>query len=113
VNKTYSTVCIGKNLSDAFLIQNGLKKEDTLLPLLLNFALEYAIRKVQENEEEMEMTGRYQLLVYAHVDKLGENVNTIKKNRDALVQASREVCLQVNMEKTKHMVLSSPTCRTK
>jgi hypothetical protein len=42
-----SKVCIGKHLSDNFTIQNGLKQADTLLLLLFNFALGYAIRKVQ------------------------------------------------------------------
>jgi hypothetical protein len=32
------------NLSDNFPIQNCLKQGDALLPLLFNFALEYAIR---------------------------------------------------------------------
>jgi hypothetical protein len=50
LNETYSKVCIGKLLSDKFPIQNGLKKGDALSPLLFNFTLEYAIRKVVENQ---------------------------------------------------------------
>jgi hypothetical protein len=46
-NETYSKVHIGKHLSDSFPIQNGLKHGDGLSPLLFNFPLEYAIRKVQ------------------------------------------------------------------
>jgi hypothetical protein len=45
LNETYSKVRIGKLLSDTFPIQNRLKQGDALLPLLFNFALDYAIRK--------------------------------------------------------------------
>jgi hypothetical protein len=35
LHETYSTVCIGKNLSGKFIIENGLKQGDVLSPTLL------------------------------------------------------------------------------
>ena len=105
LTETYCRVRVGKNLSDMFPIRNGLKQGDALLPLLFNFASEYAIRRVQMNQDDLKLNGTHQLLAYADdVNILGGSAHTVKENAEALVVATKEIRLEVN--ETKYMIMS-------
>jgi hypothetical protein len=107
LNESYVAVPIGKYQSDKFPIQNGLKQGDALLPLFLNFALEYAIRRGKENQEGLKLNGTHQLLYYAdNVNIVGENTDTVNKNTEALFDGSKEIGLELNPKKTKYMLMS-------
>jgi len=107
VTETYSRVRVGKHLYDMFPIKNVLKQGDALSPLHFNFALEYAIRRVQVNQDGMRLNGTHQLLVYAdYVNILGESVHTADKFAAALVVAGMEIGLEINADKTKYMGMS-------
>jgi hypothetical protein len=94
-------------LSDKFTIQNGLKHGDALSPLLFNSALEYAIRKVLKNQVGLEFSATHQLFVYADdVNLLDDCINTIKENTESLLEVSRDIGLEINVEKTKYMITS-------
>jgi hypothetical protein len=71
-----------------------LKQGDALSPLLFNFALEYAIRKVQENQVGLKLNGTHQLLAYAEdVNLLRDNIETIKKSTENFIDIRKEVGL--------------------
>jgi hypothetical protein len=55
----------------------------------------------------LKLNGRHQLLAYADdVNLLGNNIDTINKNIETLIDASEEVGLEVNVEVTKYMLVS-------
>jgi hypothetical protein len=90
-----------------FPIRKSLKQGDALSPLLFNFALEYAIKRVQVNQEGLKLNGTHQLLAYANdVNIMGGSVHTVRENAETLVVATKEIGLEVNTNKTKYMVMS-------
>ena len=71
----YSRFQVGKNLSEMLPIRNVLRQRDALSPLLFNFALEYAIRRVQVNQDGLKLSVTQHLLFYAEdVNLLGRSV---------------------------------------
>jgi hypothetical protein len=95
--ETYSGVRVGKYLSDMFSIKNSSKRADPLSPLLFNFALEYAITRVQVNQGGLKINGTYQPLVNAdYVNILGGSVHTVKEITESLVITCKYTGLELN-----------------
>jgi hypothetical protein len=77
-----------------FPIRNGLKQGDALSSLLFNFALEYAIKRIQVNHGGLKLNGTHQLLAYADdVNILGGSEDTVKENVEALLVDIKEIGL--------------------
>jgi hypothetical protein len=107
LNETYSKFGTDKNLSDAFPIQNDPKEGGALSPLIFNFSLVYAIRNSLENQEGFELNETHQHIFCADdVNILSVNVNTITKDSEVLLEASREVGVEANTDKTQYMIVS-------
>jgi hypothetical protein len=66
-------------LYDTYPIHDGIKTEMLYGPEFFSFALEYTIRKIQENGAEMKLNGTYQLLAYADDGNLLHLHKAIKK----------------------------------
>jgi hypothetical protein len=86
LSKTYSRVRAGKHLSDMFPIKKGPKQGDALSPLLFNFALGYASRRVQANQDSLKLNGSHQFLFCVDaVNITGESVHALKKTEVLVV----------------------------
>jgi hypothetical protein len=74
-----------------FPVRNGLKQGDNYSPLLLNFAVEYDVRRVQVSQDGLKLNGTHQLLVYAHdVNMLGRSAHTTRGVDKSLARLGRK-----------------------
>jgi hypothetical protein len=63
--------------------------------------------KVLENQVTLDLDGIHQLLVSAdHANLLGDSVNIVDENSETLLEASRNIDLEINAEKTKYTIMS-------
>jgi len=90
LSEIYNRVWVGKHLPDMFPIRNVLKQGDTLLPLLFNFVLGYAVRRVPVNQNGLKWNATHHILVHANdVNILGGSIHTMKKNTESLINCTR------------------------
>jgi urease accessory protein UreE len=63
--------------------------------------LVYAIRKLQGNQVGLKLSGTHELLAHADdVSLMGNNIAAINKNTESLIDANKEVGLEINIEKS-------------
>jgi hypothetical protein len=82
--------------------------------MLFNFALEYDTRKALEYQMRLELNGAHLFLSYADdVNLLGDNIYAVNNNRETSIEARKEVGLEINVEKTKYMLVfrHQKTCK--
>jgi hypothetical protein len=106
LNETYGKVHVGKLLSDDFPIQNGLKTRTCSITIAFQsfFTIHHqeSPRKLSQFGTEWDTSA----LAYADVNLLGDSVNTANENTETFLEASRDIGLEINAEKTKYMIMS-------
>jgi hypothetical protein len=101
-------VKIQAHLTEPFKIRQGLKQGDGLAPSLFNVALEYAIKKLTVNVKGMLEFQASQVVGYADdICLLSRNIRTIKEEYQQLKEATMEIGLKINKDKTLAMIQTS------
>ena len=80
-----------------------MEQGDALLPLLFNFGLKYAIRKIQGTNLGLDMNGTHQVLAFVDDVNLKDDIRTMERSVNVLLNACKYVGLAVNTRKTKYM----------
>jgi hypothetical protein len=56
---------------------------------------------------QLKLNATHQLLAYIDdMNLLGDNIESVKKNTETLIDTSKEVGLEIKVEKTEYMLLS-------
>jgi hypothetical protein len=71
------------------MVPDGPEIKRCLIAIASNFAVEYAVRKVQENQETLELNGAYLILVS------GVEINLLGKNIEVVLDESKEGCVEI------------------
>jgi hypothetical protein len=74
--------------------------------MVFNFALEYTIGNVQENEMGLKSNGTHQLLAYVDGESTGGKHRYYKEKTTTLINTIRAVGLEINVEKIEYILLT-------
>ena len=106
LNGSTGKVRVGGNVSEPFMIRDGLKQGDGLSTVLFNLTLEYVVRKMQVSQMGATLNGTTQILGYADdLDILGDCRETVARNAEILIKAVEYTGLEVSESKTKYMIV--------
>lgn len=104
--KDRNRIKLNNQMSKTFNIHSGLKQGDALSFLLFNLILEHIIKEMQKDEDSRQLNDITQLLTYADdVALLEDNKETLINNTKTLLDKTKELGLQISVEKIKYMII--------